>query len=391
MNDDVQRMRERMKDVEPSEQGHVWDSLWQDGVTPWDLGHPTPALISEVMAAEMMMRRGRHNNLATSTTNATSARFRTTLLPGCGSGYDLVALAQCFDTMDAHRKDDDDDDDDDSLSKKNADAIVSDAHGGRQRRTIVGVDISSHSLERAKNVWENHLRMYGPTKTNIQLYRGDFFESPTQWEPVILPLAEEMASAGTMKNATTTTTTITPSIPSNTMAPLEYDLIIDYLFFCALPPSLRLAWGQTISQLLLSKKDDDDEEEENNEGSASWFSRHPTTPNNDKQLSSFTTTTSRVRTTNPSLVLTIMFPYYCYNDNDNDDDDPLLNNDESFQSQQRRKVMKGPPYPVCLKDYQQVLEPFGLRMTKECRGMPYESPDTIPARRGQEVVAWWTL
>lgn len=52
-----------------------WSRCWEEGVTPWDLGQPTPAVVE----------------LAKSGTLPGDAA--TVLVPGCGAGYDVVALS----------------------------------------------------------------------------------------------------------------------------------------------------------------------------------------------------------------------------------------------------------------------------------------------------------
>ncbi|CAN6456512.1 unnamed protein product [Victoria cruziana] len=50
-----------------------WDKCWEEEFTPWDLGKPTPLVVHLVQNGSLPKGRG--------------------LVPGCGSGYDVVALA----------------------------------------------------------------------------------------------------------------------------------------------------------------------------------------------------------------------------------------------------------------------------------------------------------
>lgn len=50
-----------------------WERCWEEGVTPWDLGRPTPILEHLIQTKSIPDGRA--------------------LVPGCGSGYDVVALA----------------------------------------------------------------------------------------------------------------------------------------------------------------------------------------------------------------------------------------------------------------------------------------------------------
>jgi Thiopurine S-methyltransferase (TPMT) len=47
--------------------------------------------------------------------------------------------------------------------------------------------------------------------------------------------------------------------------------------------------------------------------------------------------------------------------------------------------MEGPPFRATLQDYRTLFEPLGVVM----EGGPYESPDTVPSRVGEEWICWW--
>ncbi|CAN6297081.1 unnamed protein product [Urochloa humidicola] len=52
-----------------------WSRCWEEGVTPWDLGQPTPAVVELVKSGTL------------------PGGGATVLVPGCGAGYDVVALS----------------------------------------------------------------------------------------------------------------------------------------------------------------------------------------------------------------------------------------------------------------------------------------------------------
>ncbi|KQK19575.1 probable thiol methyltransferase 2 [Brachypodium distachyon] len=146
-NPTVGRLRELFRGGGDAADG--WEKSWESGVTPWDLGKPTP--IIEHLVKSGSLPKGR------------------ALVPGCGMGYDVVALAS-------------------------------------PERFVVGLEISNIATEKAKK-WSSSL----PNADCFTFLAADFFK----WRP---------------------------SEP--------FDLIFDYTFFCALDPSLRLAWAETVTRLL---------------------------------------------------------------------------------------------------------------------------------------------
>ncbi|XP_058184247.1 probable thiol methyltransferase 2 isoform X1 [Rhododendron vialii] len=63
----------KMAQVVQSDPSGGWQKCWEQGLTPWDLGKPTPVLVH--LHQTGALRTGR------------------ALIPGCGSGYDVVAIA----------------------------------------------------------------------------------------------------------------------------------------------------------------------------------------------------------------------------------------------------------------------------------------------------------
>ncbi|KAJ6420405.1 hypothetical protein OIU84_027863 [Salix udensis] len=68
-NSEVHRMQQLVGD----ETSGGWESCWEQGLTPWDLGHPTPIILHLHQTGALPKGRA--------------------LVPGCGSGYDVVAMA----------------------------------------------------------------------------------------------------------------------------------------------------------------------------------------------------------------------------------------------------------------------------------------------------------
>ncbi|KAJ6371661.1 hypothetical protein OIU77_002052 [Salix suchowensis] len=63
----------RMQQLVGDETSGGWESCWEQGLTPWDLGHPTPIILHLHQTGALPKGRA--------------------LVPGCGSGYDVVAMA----------------------------------------------------------------------------------------------------------------------------------------------------------------------------------------------------------------------------------------------------------------------------------------------------------
>ncbi len=132
-----------------------WAVLWEQEMTLWDLKGATKVLSAEFTKGVVAGR---------------LSLSGACLVPGCGSAYDVKALA----------------------------------HAGVRR--VVGIDIVPLAVERAAGI-------VGEGLPNVELLTGDFF-------------ADER------------------------LVPASFAWAFDYTFFCALPPSLRAAWGKRTAELL---------------------------------------------------------------------------------------------------------------------------------------------
>lgn len=96
-----------------------WDKCWEERVTPWDLGQVTP-IVSHLVQQQGLLPRGR------------------VLVPGCGAGYDVLALAS-------------------------------------PNRYVIGVDISEKAVKQALE-----LASSAPNAKYCEFVKADFFT----WAPV---------------------------------------------------------------------------------------------------------------------------------------------------------------------------------------------------------------
>ncbi|KAJ4959321.1 hypothetical protein NE237_026432 [Protea cynaroides] len=97
-----------------------WEKCWEQGLTPWDLKQPTPVILH--LQQTDALPRGR------------------ALVPGCGTGYDVVAIAS-------------------------------------PDRYVVGLEISSHAVKKAKELFSS-----SPNANYFTFLMADFFT----WKPTEL-------------------------------------------------------------------------------------------------------------------------------------------------------------------------------------------------------------
>lgn len=111
---------EKFHQVFHSESKGDWDKCWEEGLTPWDLGQPTPVLVH--LHETGALSKGR------------------VLVPGCGTGYDVVAIAS-------------------------------------PERYVVGIDLSESAISRAAE-----LSASSPNADYFTFIKADFFS----WRPTEL-------------------------------------------------------------------------------------------------------------------------------------------------------------------------------------------------------------
>ncbi|KAF3329397.1 putative thiol methyltransferase 2 [Carex littledalei] len=113
-NPKVSQLREVIGSADATD---AWEKSWEEGIVPWDLGKPTPIVTHLVQAQSLPKGR--------------------VLVPGCGTGYDVVALAG-------------------------------------PERYVVGLDISDTAIKKAKESSAS-----SPNKEYFSFLVADFFN----WNP----------------------------------------------------------------------------------------------------------------------------------------------------------------------------------------------------------------
>ncbi|GFS38681.1 S-adenosyl-L-methionine-dependent methyltransferases superfamily protein [Actinidia rufa] len=63
----------KVQELVRSDSSDGWDKCWEQGLTPWDLGQPTPVMVHLHQTGALPKGRA--------------------LVPGCGSGHDVAAIA----------------------------------------------------------------------------------------------------------------------------------------------------------------------------------------------------------------------------------------------------------------------------------------------------------
>ena len=187
----VEKMRHRLSEDSTSSQENGWDELWQNNVTPWDINMPTPALEAELLTTKLE--------------NHDKNQTYKILVPGCGSGFDLLTMARHQDQWQQA-------------------GLIRDG-------IVVGLDISLTSLKHARQVTIDDDALPTNTTSCVTLAHGDFFDC-NSWKSVYCSQSDKE-------------NTISQSFQEG-----SFDLIYDYVFFCALPPKLRPSWGNAVSSLL---------------------------------------------------------------------------------------------------------------------------------------------
>ncbi|KAB2013835.1 hypothetical protein ERO13_D09G165000v2 [Gossypium hirsutum] len=111
---------QKLQQIVKTDASAGWEESWKQGVTPWDLGCPTPVILHLHHSGSLPMGR--------------------VLVPGCGTGYDVVAMA-C------------------------------------PGRYVVGLDISEEAIKKAKQMSSSL-----PNADDFTFIKADFFS----WRPTDL-------------------------------------------------------------------------------------------------------------------------------------------------------------------------------------------------------------
>jgi hypothetical protein len=179
-------LNQKFQDQPLSAHPAEWDALWRNQTTPWDQGESSIALHDALAQHPELFPASPSSS---SSPEPSSSRKPRALIPGCGRGYDVLLLA----------------------------SLGYDAYG---------LDVSTTAIAEA----QNYAAANPPTGENAgtaTFLAGDFWS------------ADWLASTNP---------------PVDTTTPLSqryaFDLIFDFTFLCALPPSARGDWAKRLGELL---------------------------------------------------------------------------------------------------------------------------------------------
>ncbi|KAI7205854.1 hypothetical protein KC343_g7605 [Hortaea werneckii] len=201
-----ERLRQHFDALPPEKQAGGWNAMWEQKVTPWDRGEPSPALVDTLQYKLPQIEASSSQDTSTNKTHHQPTRRKKALVPGCGRGYDVLLLA----------------------------SYGYDAYG---------LDTSTLAIQGAQELARSPDRdiKYPPVTSS-----GTAAGPGTATFLVADFFSDDFLTQTHQPDTQTPTGPAHPSEdPSKT-----FDLIYDYTFLCALPPTLRPAWSKRMSQLL---------------------------------------------------------------------------------------------------------------------------------------------
>ena len=86
-----ERLRQHFSQLPPDQQAGAWNAMWEQHITPWDRGEPSPALV-DTLTSKTSLFGSPFQHSDTGKTVAVPPRKKA-LVPGCGRGYDVFLLA----------------------------------------------------------------------------------------------------------------------------------------------------------------------------------------------------------------------------------------------------------------------------------------------------------
>ncbi|KAL4807303.1 S-adenosyl-L-methionine-dependent methyltransferase [Aspergillus unguis] len=188
-----------------SSHGAAWSELWDSGDSGlWDRGIPSPALVDLLEEYEKtLLSPIKQSVLQAESGGESRSERKRALVPGCGRGYDVLALA--LHGFDAY-------------GLEISATAVSEAE--KLAKRDMGLDSSpDYYFGKGYQNNNNNNKSKTTTRGEVHFIQGDFFDNA--WRTNELDLHEG-----------------------------SFDLVYEYTFLCALHPSQRLRWAERMAELL---------------------------------------------------------------------------------------------------------------------------------------------
>ncbi|KAI7186949.1 hypothetical protein KC363_g6301 [Hortaea werneckii] len=206
-----ERLRQHFDALPPEKQAGGWNAMWEQNVTPWDRGEPSPALVDTLQSKLPQIEASSSQDTSSNKTPNPSTRRKKALVPGCGRGYDVLLLA----------------------------SYGYDAYGlDTSTLAIQGAQELAASPDRATK----YPPATNPPGTTAGPGTATFLEADFFSDDFLAqthPPTPDNNNQNQNQNPT-----------EQQQQPKTFDLIYDYTFLCALPPALRPVWSKRMSQLL---------------------------------------------------------------------------------------------------------------------------------------------
>ncbi|KAL2843194.1 S-adenosyl-L-methionine-dependent methyltransferase [Aspergillus pseudodeflectus] len=194
------RLISHFEDRETPDHGKAWSDLWDSGESDlWDRGLPSPALIDLIEEYDTTL----FYPFRKTESGERNGR-KSVLVPGCGRGYDVIAL---------------------SLHGFDAYGLEISATAISEAQALAQTELASPSAENfgaRRTTSTTALRGHGNDAEDLavspgtpRFLQGDFFDS--SWSDAL---------------------------------GFQFDVVYDYTFLCALHPSLRGRWAERMKGLL---------------------------------------------------------------------------------------------------------------------------------------------
>ncbi|KAK1688850.1 S-adenosyl-L-methionine-dependent methyltransferase [Colletotrichum godetiae] len=201
MTTDPNKLSTAFSNTPLAHHGQKWSSFWEEKFTPWDRGGPSLALLDILTTRPDLIPPPPAPSSPEHQQQQDSPQKPTALVPGCGKGHDALLLANLgYDV----------------LGLDFSPTAIDEAK--ENQKAVVAAAAATGDGDGAEPDVNAIRQPNGAESGSVTWLSGDFF-------------SDSWLEAWPRENKT-------------------FDLIFDYTFLCALPPTARPQWSSRISSLL---------------------------------------------------------------------------------------------------------------------------------------------